>query len=186
MGWEDFNRFIEDWEEKEKHYQVLYDAYSQNLPTALAEEVFVFFPKLKQKPDTQKAVVSIGEKYVGEIWEVYNNCSWLNTQGGAMAELNPARKPTTRKQAEQQRLNEIKGLPKKYHARYSKLFWKSYNENFITELFEYAIYEKMKKVFNQYYIDDIMEFESPILRYMDRCIYLTCMHEYVDEIYGLE
>lgn len=43
----------------------------------------------------------------------------------------------------------------------------------------------MKEVFTEFYIDDILKFDSDYLRYFDRGIYLMCSNQFADEIYGL-
>lgn len=183
---EEFYNLIKRSKETEAYYQELYDGFYKKLPGALAELVFKHLPEFyKQQGKYEKAILKIGEKYVGEIWEIYNNAYSLNVRGGPMADLNPARKPITREEAEQQRLKEIKALPEKHHKRYSQIFWESYEERLAIEKFEYAVYEKMKEVFTVFYFDDIMEFESHILRYFDRAIHLMCSGKYIDKVYSL-
>ncbi|MCK5344385.1 MAG: hypothetical protein KAR20_13315, partial [Candidatus Heimdallarchaeota archaeon] len=66
-----------------------------------------------------------------------------------------------------------------------EVFWESYKEELVGEVFEYAVYEKMKEIFTGFYIDDILEFDSDYLRYFDRGLYLMCSSRFADEIYGL-
>ncbi|MCY1720048.1 hypothetical protein OU798_06825 [Prolixibacteraceae bacterium Z1-6] len=179
---EEFFNHIKRSEETEAYYQALYDGFRKKLPQTLAEIVYQYLPKLKAKED---AVLSLGKEYVRRIWEQYNEVYSLNRTGGPLINLQPARKPTTRKEAEQKLTKQIKTIPKQHHKIYSEIYWDTYEEKLTRETYEYAIYEKMKEVFTEFYIDDIMEFESDYLRYFDRSIYLMCSNKYVDDVYGL-
>uniref|UniRef100_UPI0032169639 hypothetical protein n=1 Tax=uncultured Draconibacterium sp. TaxID=1573823 RepID=UPI0032169639 len=182
MSIEEFYNFIKRSEEKEAYYKALYDGFSKKLPGSLAEIVFHHLPRLNEK---KADVIKICEKYISEIWEVYNYVYSLNANGGPMADLRPVKKPTTRAEAEQKRLKEIQTIPRKYHKAYSEVFWESYEEELSREKYEYAIYEKMKEVFTEFYINDILDFESEYLRYFDRSIYLSCSCKFIEDIYSL-
>ncbi|NQU51826.1 MAG: hypothetical protein HQ522_04745 [Bacteroidetes bacterium] len=186
MSAEEFLNFIKRSEETEAYYKALYEGFSKQLPTALAEVVFNYLPKFKNNREKyEKAVFETATKYIREIWDEFDSVNSLNANGGPMADLNPAKKPTSKEDAEQKRLKEIKEIPKQHHKGYTKVFWESYEEELVGEIFVYAVYEKMKEVFTKFYIDDIMEFDSAYLRYFDRGLYLMCTLRFVDDIYSL-
>ncbi|NQU54275.1 MAG: hypothetical protein HQ522_17240 [Bacteroidetes bacterium] len=109
----------------------------------------------------------------------------MNFKKFAVTALAPVKKPTTREEADRKRLKEMSELPDKYHEQYTEVFWESYKEELVGEVYEYAVYEKMKEVFTEFYIDDILELDSDYLRYFDRGIYLMCSRRFVDGIYEL-
>ncbi|NQU51131.1 MAG: hypothetical protein HQ522_01185 [Bacteroidetes bacterium] len=186
MPSEEFLNFIKQSEERKAYYKALYEGFSKKLPPALAEIVFNYLPELtKQGKNKEQAVLEIGEKYIRNIWEEYNMVYSLNINGGPMAKLNPVKKPTSREEAEKKRLKEIKQFPEQYHKTYTKIFWEQYEDKLAREVFEYSIYEKMKEVFTEFYIDDIMEFNSDCLRSFDRGLYLMCTCSFTEDIYKL-
>ncbi|MEN8117649.1 MAG: hypothetical protein ABFS16_11760 [Bacteroidota bacterium] len=189
MPIDEFYNLIKRQEEKEAYYEELYEGFSNKLPPQLTEVVFKHLPELKKnRIKYEKAVFEIAQKYVREIWEEYNSVYSLNYKGGGpMADLNPVEKPGTGREKAEKRLQKLKKeLPAEYHERLQESFWETYEDELATEVFKYAVYEKMKEVFTEFYIDDIMEFESKFLRYLDRSLYLMCTLRFVDEVFSLE
>ncbi len=186
MSVEEFLNHIKRFEEKEAYYEMLYKGFSSKLPPELTEIVFKHLPELnKHRKKYENVVFEIAEKYIGEIWEEYNMVNSLNSNKGPMANLSPVKKPKTREEAEKEFHKDKGAIPEKYHEAFKKVFWESYEEDLAGEVYEYAVYEKMKEVFTEFYIDDILEFDSNYLRYFDRGLYLMCSNKFVDEIYGL-
>jgi hypothetical protein len=186
MPTEEFINFINASEEREAHYKALYVGFSKKLPPALAEIVLKHLTQLtKQGKNKEQAVLEIGKKYIRKIWEEYNMVYSLNVNGGPMADLDPVKKPTSREEAEKKLLKEIKKLPEQHHKVYTGIFWESYEEKLAREIYEYTIYEKVKEVITEFYIDDIMEFNSDCLRHFDRGLYLLCTCGFIEDVYQL-
>ncbi len=188
MGLEEFENLIRRKEEMEAHYNRLYKGFSSKLPPALTEIVFQYWPEMAANRNKYKPLLlDIGKKYVGEIWEDYNNCYSLNVKDGPMADLNPVETLEEFKKGFKEHCNKLKNMVPEQNQEYLEEICR---EDYETEkkilLFKLDIHKTMKGVFVEFYIDDIMEFESHILRYFDRGLYLTCTLMYVDEVFSLD
>lgn len=185
---DDFHRLIKRQEEKEAHYTALFEGFTKKLPFELSELVFQHNEHLAKHSNTyENELLKLGDKYARLIFEGFNNAHWLNNNKGPMADLNAVPLPgSDREEAEMycQKLKEQ--LHEECHVEAEKSFWEEYQKQQESARFRYAVYQKMKAVFTEFYIDDIMEFESHILRYFDRSLYLMCTLRYVDEVYSLE
>lgn len=187
MGLEDFENLIRRMDEVEKLYENRYNGFSQELPLALTSVVFEYWPKMAENESKYKPLLfDIGKKYIREIWEDYNNCYSLNRSGGPMADLNPVDTIDELETVLKIRCQESKN---KYPDAGDEFWDEIYREDYEREIknlrFKLAVHEKMKAVFNKFYIDDVMEFESHILRYFERSLYLMCALRYVEEVYSL-
>ena len=186
MSPEEFLAHINNSEETEKHYAKLYKAFSQKLPEGLTEVVFAHMPGMKEKRDTlYDDVYKIAGKYVGEIWEWYNQTESSNYFKLKVEGISPVPKPKTREEAEKELQSELKGVPDEHHEMYKKAHWEAYELDNPHEVFVYAVYNKMKEVFVEFYMDDILNLDSDYLRMFDEEIYLMCATEFVYNVYGL-
>nr|WP_320022699.1 hypothetical protein [uncultured Draconibacterium sp.] len=188
MGLEDFYNLIRRHEEMEKLYTKRYEGFSGELPSALTSVVFKYWPEMAETSAKYKPLLfNLGEKYIGEIWEEFNYCDGLNRRGGPVAELNPV--PTIEEfeidfEKHCRKLKDT--LPDKGDEFWDEICREDYESDKKNLQFKLAVHETMKAVFNKYYIDDVMEFESHILRYFERGMYLMCALQYVDEVYSLD
>lgn len=185
---EELHNLIKRHEAYEAYYKALFEDFTKKLSPALVELVYQHCEHLaKQSSTYEKELIKLGDKSASLIYDDYNNAHWLNNNEGLMADLNAVPLPgSDRAEAEMycQKLKEE--VAEEFRAEVEKLYWEEYTNQQESVAFKYAVYEKMKEVFTEFYLDDIMEFESPILRYFDRCLYLMCALPYVDEVYSLE
>ena len=185
---EELHNLIKRHEAYEAYYKALLEGFTKKLSPALAELVFQHWEHLaKQHSSYENQLIKLGDKYARLIFEDFNNAHWLNNNEGPMADLNAVPLPgSDRAEAEMycQKLKEE--VAEEFRVRVEKLYWEEYTKQQESVEFKYAVYQKMKAVFTEFYIDDIMEFESHILRYFDRSLYLMCTLPYVDEVYSLK
>ncbi|MCY1719765.1 hypothetical protein OU798_05390 [Prolixibacteraceae bacterium Z1-6] len=182
---DDLNRLKKQHEENKAHNNALFERFTQKLSPALNEVVFQHLAKNRNTYENE--LLKLGNKYARLIFENFSNAHWLNNNVGPMADLNAVPVPgSDRAEAEFycQKLKEE--VAEEFRAEVEKLYWEEYTKNQESEAFKYAVYQKMKAVFTEFYIDDIMVFESHILRYFDRSLYLMCTLAYVDEVYSLD
>ncbi|KJF42066.1 hypothetical protein [Draconibacterium sediminis] len=188
MGLEDYENLIRRMDEMEKLYANRYKGFSLELPPALTSVVFEYWPEMAENPAKYKPLLfKLGEKYIGEIWEEYNNCDSLNRSGGPMADLYPVDTIDKLKPKYDKRCQELKSTyPAAGDEFWDEIIREDYEREKKDLQFKLAVHETMKGVFNAHYIDDVMEFESHILRYFERGMYLMCALRYVDEVYSLD
>jgi hypothetical protein len=188
MGLEDFYNLIRRQEEMEKLYAERYEGFSRELPAALTSVVFDYWPEMAENPVKYKPLLfNIGEKYIRKIWEEYNCCHSLNSNGGPMADLHPVDTIDKLKPKYEKRCQELKRTyPDAGDEFWDEIIREDYEREKKDLQFKLAVHETMKAVFNKHYIDDVMEFESHILRYFERGMYLMCALRYVDEVYSLD
>lgn len=186
MGLEDFENQIRRMDELDKLYANRYKGFSTELPPALTSVVFEYWPKMAENQATYKPLLfKIGEKYIRKIWEEYNNCYSLNRSGGPMADLHPVHTIDKLKPKYEKRCQELKSkYPDAGDEFWDEIIREDYEREKKNLQFKLAVHEKMKAVFNKHYIDDVMEFESHILRYFERSLYLMCALPYVEEVYS--
>lgn len=186
MSAEEFLNHIRKFEELEATYKKKYEGFHLKLPKELAEIVYTRLPGVESKHKNLKSeVLKIGETYVREIWEWYNHAysSYFNNQ--TVNNSYSAQKPQTKAEANKRLELNIKDLPLQYHKEFIEMFWESYDEEHVHDLYKYAFFLKMKEVFAEFYLDDILELESDYLRYLDSSIYLMCSDRFIEEIYEL-
>ncbi|WP_347841485.1 hypothetical protein [uncultured Draconibacterium sp.] len=187
MGLEDFENLIRQQEALEAHYKELYKGFSAQFPSALNQVVFSFLPKMAaNKLKFTPLLTSIAKKYIREIWEEYNFCCSYNVNGGPMPDLNPVDTISDLENRQAKRRSKLlPQFPVDYHKELEEHLREDFKREKNDLLFKLAVHEEMKAVFNAYYIDDIMEFESHVLRQFERGVYLMCALRYVDEVYTL-
>jgi hypothetical protein len=186
MSIEQFLSHIKNFEEKGKHYAKLYAGFSNKLPGVLADTVFDHLPDLKKHSKTmQPKVLNIAEKYMGEIWEWFNHTYSSQYLKKEVKDVKAVPKPKTKEEAETELKNELKDIPAEHHEGYTEIFWEVHESDQRYKAFQYEIYARMKAVFVDFFMDDVMELESGYLRQFDYDIYLMCAGEFVQEIYGL-
>lgn len=185
MGVQEFLDDINRFEEKEARYAELYKGFSRKLPAELVKVVFDHLPELNNNRDENlKAVQNIAARYVGVLWDTFNLADGRNAQGGSVPDMKPVRKPQTKGEAENILKEEIKIIPVHQQKLYTKIFWELYDEQQAREQYQYAVFLKMKEVFVEFYMDDVLELESPYLRYFDRCLALdVCL--FLEDVYEL-
>lgn len=187
MSMEEFLARINNFEELEKHYEKLYKAFSQKLPGELTEVVFNHLPDMLEKRDIiYDDVYKTAEKYIREIWESYNNADSCNYSKTPVKDVSPVPKPKTREEAEKELQSELEETPEKYHELYKKTHWECYEDEKPHEMFLYAVFNKMKEVLVEYYMNDILKLEADYLRILEQSIYYMCAIQFVQEIYKLE
>ncbi|WP_340114537.1 hypothetical protein [Maribellus mangrovi] len=187
MSLEEFQNHIQRFEELEEHYKQLYSGFSKKIALALTELVFLHWDKrVKDRRKIEEELLELGHDFARKIWDEFDHVHWLNSNGGKMAELSEVPKPNDAREKAKSRLGKLKKqLPEDYHSELEQSFWEDYEREFKDVLFTYAVYKKMKEVFTEFYIDDILEFESHILRYFDRGLYLMCTCPCVQKVYLL-
>ncbi|WP_321995632.1 hypothetical protein [Draconibacterium orientale] len=188
MGLEDFYNLIRRQEEMEKLYAERYEGFSRELPSALTSVVFDYWPEMAKNPAKYKPLLfDLGVKYITNIWEEYNNCVSLNRRGGPMADLHPVRTIEEFDIDFEKHCRELKDIfPDAGDEFLDEIIREDYEREKKDLQFKLAVHETMKAVFNKQYIDDVMEFESHILRHFERGMYLMCALQYVDEVYSLD
>lgn len=184
---DDLHNLIKRHEEHEAYYKKLFEGFTKKLSPALAELVFQHCPHLaKQRNTCENEILKLGDKSALLIIEDFNNAYWLNNNEGPMADLNAVPLPGSDRAEAEMYCQMLKDeLPEECHVEAEEAFWEEYQKQQESAQFKYAVYQKMKAVFTEFYIDDILEFESDILRYFDRSLYLLCTLRYVDEVYSL-
>ena len=185
MGLEDH---IRHQEALEKYYENLYKGFSNELPPALTKVAFKYRPQLAESRTKYKPLLfEIGKKYIRELWENYNFCYSLNRKDGPMADLSPVDTIKEFDRRFEKRCQKLKDTyPERGMEWLEEICREDYERGKKDLQFKLAVHEKMKAVFNTYYIDDIMDFESHVLRHFERSIYLMCASKYVDEVYSLK
>lgn len=185
---DDLNRLKKQHEENEAYNNALFEGFTKKLTPALNEVVFQHVQHLaKTRNTSENELLKLGDKYARLIFESFGNAHWLNNNEGPMADLNAVPVPgSDRAEAEFycQKLKEE--VTEEFREEAEKLYWEEYSKMQESVAFKYAVHQKMKAVFTEFYIDDIMVFESHILRYFDRTLYLMCALRYADEVYSLD
>lgn len=185
MSVQDFLDSIRHFEEQEAHYAKLYAGFSNKLPNELVKVVFEHLSELNNKREENiKAVHSIAVKYVDEIWETFNQADGRNAKKDTTPDLRPVCQPQTKEDAEKKLRKEIKVIPDDKHKLYEEIFWESYEEESATEQYKYAVFIKMKEVFAEFYLDDLLKLDGPYLRYFDRSLGLD-VSLFLEEVYEL-
>ncbi len=182
---ENFRNTVKRIEEMEAFYKAAFEGFLAKLNRHLIPSVRNYNPRLDNK-DTETQLRQLVQKYAREVFENFNGAHWSNNNPGQLSNLPAVEQPEDNRQKAEQRMNKMKQqYPEDYHAQFEAYFWEDYEKDYKSECFKYAVYSEMKAAFTEFYIDDLLEFESEILRNFDRSLYLMCALPFVEEVYRL-
>jgi hypothetical protein len=183
MSKEEFLESIFRYDELEAKYEALAKEYEKQMPDSLTNLVFEHMPKLQgEKEKFEKIIYPIAQNYTGEIWEDFNMADWMNRSKDEVRLFNVP-KPKTNEVEEIELVKELQNMQQEFHAEYCDIFWKSCAEINEHNSFVFASHNKMKEIFTEIYIDDVLSLEPVYLRYFDYKLYMQA-DNFVQEIYS--
>ncbi len=92
----------------------------------------------------------------------------------------------SREEEELKLSSEMLDIPDKWKNEYSQMFWETYEEEVKSQEYIFAVFNKMKEIMVDYYLNDIINLEGNLLRKLNGSLYHLAAWEMIDELYMLE
>ncbi len=110
--------------------------------------------------------------------------SCIRGKGGSV--LLGVPKIINREEEELKLCKEMLDIPDEWKHEYSQVFWETYEEEVKSQEYIFAVFDKMKEIMVDYYLNDIIKLEGNLLRKLNGSLYHLAAWEMIDELYMLE
>jgi len=165
-------------------YGKLAEQIKKRMPEALTAIVIEHIPELQtEKEKNRKIIYSIAQEYTDNIWDDFTMID-MKQYYKKDAEIVELPRFDTKEEDELDIQKNLENMPEKYHAGYRELREELYDHMKIQDDFVATLYTKMKEIFADVYLEDVLSLDSDYLREFDNTLYFEA-YWFVEDVYSM-